>query len=231
MTHTEFLPRSGLPSFVPSNSRARTTRLYLRKRWVSHITVRISLEGTHIPVWRRIRLDATLPLAALHDVIQSAFGWEDSHLHEFSVGPAYSGGKVFIPAEDFAHRDVVGTAVPEEEVAVGLLLGSVGDRLTYLYDFGDDWIHHIEVELSTTLHPTSLRRSASMDATWRPTKIPADRGAGRTRSRPALTRITRNTPRSGNGSAFSQVSNSIRHRSIATGSTGPSRRCSRRKSV
>ncbi|QSE93870.1 plasmid pRiA4b ORF-3 family protein [Rhodococcus pseudokoreensis] len=112
----------------------------------SHITLRISLEGTHIPVWRRIRLDAALPLAALHDVIQSAFGWEDSHLHEFSVGPAYSGGKVFIPAEDFAHRDVVGTAVPEEEVAVGLLLGSVGDRLTYLYDFGDDWIHHIEVE-------------------------------------------------------------------------------------
>ncbi|KAF0959650.1 plasmid pRiA4b ORF-3 family protein [Rhodococcus sp. T7] len=112
----------------------------------AHITLRISLEGTHIPIWRRIRLDATLPLAALHDIIQSAFGWEDSHLHEFSVGPAYSGGKVFIPAEDIAHRDVVGTAAPEEEVAVGLLLGSVGDRLTYLYDFGDDWIHHIEVE-------------------------------------------------------------------------------------
>ncbi|WP_256973857.1 plasmid pRiA4b ORF-3 family protein [Rhodococcus sp. NCIMB 12038] len=112
----------------------------------SDITLRISLEGTHIPVWRRIRLDAALPLAALHDIIQSAFGWEDSHLHEFSVGPAYSGGKVFIPAEDIAHRDVVGTAVPEEEVAVGLLLSSVGDRLTYLYDFGDDWIHHIEVE-------------------------------------------------------------------------------------
>ncbi|PBC36335.1 hypothetical protein CJ179_45705 [Rhodococcus sp. ACS1] len=112
----------------------------------SHITVRISLEGTHIPVWRRIRLDAALPLAALHDIVQSAFGWEDSHLHEFSAGPAYSGGEVFIPAADIAHRDVVGTAVPEEEVAIGLLLSSVGDCLTYLYDFGDDWIHHIEVE-------------------------------------------------------------------------------------
>ena len=112
----------------------------------SHITLRISLEGTHIPVWRRVRLDASLPLSALHDIIQSAFGWEDCHLHEFSAGPAYSGGRVFIPNEDFAHRDLVSPAVAEEEVPVGSLLSSVGDRLTYLYDFGDDWIHHIVVE-------------------------------------------------------------------------------------
>ncbi|TQC44072.1 plasmid pRiA4b ORF-3 family protein [Rhodococcus sp. WS4] len=112
----------------------------------SHITLRISLEGTHIPVWRRIRLDAALPLAALHDVIQSAFGWEDCHLHEFSAGPASSGGPVFIPAEDIAHRALVGPAVAEEEVLLGSLLTSVGDQLTYRYDFGDDWTHHIVVE-------------------------------------------------------------------------------------
>jgi hypothetical protein len=121
----------------------------------AQITLRISLEGTHIPVWRRIRLDATLPLAALHDVIQSAFGWEDSHLHEFSVGPAYSGGGVFIPADDIAHRDVEGPVVPEEEIPIGMLLGSVGDHLTYLYDFGDDWIHHIVVESVDDPHPDS----------------------------------------------------------------------------
>ncbi|MFD9661107.1 plasmid pRiA4b ORF-3 family protein [Rhodococcus sp. NPDC059968] len=112
----------------------------------SQVTVRISLEGTHIPIWRRIRLDATLPLAALHDIIQCAFGWDDSHLHEFSAGPAYSGGRVFIPAETIAHRDLTGPAVAEEEVLVGSLLSSAGDQLTYLYDFGDDWIHHIVVE-------------------------------------------------------------------------------------
>ncbi|MEN0134301.1 MAG: plasmid pRiA4b ORF-3 family protein [Rhodococcus sp. (in: high G+C Gram-positive bacteria)] len=121
----------------------------------AHITLRISLEGTHIPVWRRIRLDATLPLAALHHIIQSAFGWENSHLHEFSVGPAYSGGGVFIPAGDIAHRDLTGPAVPEEEVLVGTLLGTVGDQLTYLYDFGDDWIHHIVVEAVDAPDPDS----------------------------------------------------------------------------
>ncbi|WP_148222442.1 plasmid pRiA4b ORF-3 family protein [Rhodococcus opacus] len=121
----------------------------------AHITLRISLEGTHIPVWRRIRLDATLPLDASHHIIQSAFGWENSHLHEFSVGPAHSGGGVFIPADDIPHRDVEGRAVAEEAVLVGSLLGSVGDQLTYLYDFGDDWIHHIVVEAVDAPDPDS----------------------------------------------------------------------------
>lgn len=112
----------------------------------SHVILRISLEDTHLPVWRSVRLDSAMSLAALHDVIQSAFGWENSHLHEFSAGPAYSDGTVFVPADDIGHRDLVSPAIAEEGVSVGALLGSVGDQLTYLYDFGDDWIHHIVVE-------------------------------------------------------------------------------------
>lgn len=112
----------------------------------SHVTLRISLENTHIPVWRSVRVDAAMPLAALHAVIQCAFEWEDSHLHEFSVGPAYSDGTVFVPADHIADSDLEGPAVAEEEVSIGSLLGSVGDELTYLYDLGDDWIHHIVVE-------------------------------------------------------------------------------------
>ncbi len=183
----------------------------------SHITVRISLEGTHIPVWRRIRLDAALPLAALHDIVQSAFGWEDSHLHEFSAGPAYSGGEVFIPAADIAHRDVVGTASRRRRsrsVCCSARSATVSPTCTTSVTTGSTTSRSSR---STTLHPTPLPRSASMDTIWRPTKIPAGRGAGRTRSKPALTRITRNTPRSGSGSAFAQVSNSIRHRSIEPG--------------
>jgi len=36
--------------------------------------------------------------------------------------------------------------IDERRVSLGQLLGGVGDRLLYTYDFGDDWEHEIVVE-------------------------------------------------------------------------------------
>jgi hypothetical protein len=38
------------------------------------------------PIWRRILLPRELNFAQLHEGIQAAFGWTDSHLHHFVVG-------------------------------------------------------------------------------------------------------------------------------------------------
>src|SRR5258708_12537723 len=48
--------------------------------------VRIDLEGTGPPLWRRLELASDLFLDQLHDIIQVAFGWPDSHLHRFDSG-------------------------------------------------------------------------------------------------------------------------------------------------
>jgi hypothetical protein len=53
--------------------------------------VRVDLSGTRPPVWRRLELSSSLFLDEVHDVIQAAFGWTDSHLHRFGSGPAYYG--------------------------------------------------------------------------------------------------------------------------------------------
>ena len=45
--------------------------------------------GTKPPLWRRLELASDLFLNEVHDVIQTAFGWTDSHLHEFAVGKDY----------------------------------------------------------------------------------------------------------------------------------------------
>ena len=50
------------------------------------LQVRIELRGTKPKVWRRVLVPQTITLLKLHLVIQAAFGWEHSHLHEFIAG-------------------------------------------------------------------------------------------------------------------------------------------------
>ena len=44
---------------------------------------KITIEDTHPPVWRRIIFPEQASFQDLHDVIQTAFGWDDDHLHIF----------------------------------------------------------------------------------------------------------------------------------------------------
>ena len=37
-------------------------------------------------IWRKIANTGNYSLADLHTIIQIAFGWEDSHIHQFDVG-------------------------------------------------------------------------------------------------------------------------------------------------
>lgn len=46
--------------------------------------VKITLENTHPPVWRRVVLPEHISFYSLHKIIQAAYGWEDYHLHEFT---------------------------------------------------------------------------------------------------------------------------------------------------
>jgi len=97
--------------------------------------IKVSLRGAKPPIWRRLELPANTGLAALHHILQVAFGWEECHLHVFET--AY--GMFGVADPDLGHR--AEAPVTLEQVAPG-----VGDRLQYTYDFGDDWTHEIVVE-------------------------------------------------------------------------------------
>jgi len=103
------------------------------------------LADTNPLVWRRLLVPETYSFWDLHVAIQDAMGWTDCHLHEFVVVDAKTlrGKRIGIPDEEFAGErpTLAGWKVP---IARHLTHGSQPVR--YLYDFGDDWNHTLEVE-------------------------------------------------------------------------------------
>ena len=53
------------------------------------LRVRADLTGTKPPVWRRLELASDMFLDEVHEILQTAFGWTDSHLHRFGCGPSF----------------------------------------------------------------------------------------------------------------------------------------------
>jgi hypothetical protein len=103
--------------------------------------IKVTLLGTDPPVWRRLLVPAHLTLAQLHDVLQAAMGWEDDHLHEFRIGQGRFGtpdpDDLFMGAPEVSN---------ERTVPLSSVLGRIGAKAVYTYDFGDDWEHSIVLE-------------------------------------------------------------------------------------
>jgi hypothetical protein len=107
------------------------------------LRLKVSLRGIRPPIWRRLEVPAGIPLSRLHRVLQVAFDWDDAHLHCFETIPRTAAGarpRRTAPSG----RTLEGSVLRRTRLAD--LVGSVGDRLLYRYDFGDDWEHDIEVE-------------------------------------------------------------------------------------
>jgi Plasmid pRiA4b ORF-3-like protein len=83
-------------------------------------------------VVRVLDVPAGVLLPELHDLLQVAIGWTDSHLHQFVAGDARYG----MPDTD---------ALDDERDETGVALRGLPAPFTYLYDFGDGWEHVVEV--------------------------------------------------------------------------------------
>ena len=128
--------------FLSYRSRARQQpRPALAPERVATYRVRIDLDDATPPIWRRLELASDLTLEALHDVVQAAMGWTDSHLHQFRMDDDLTDAFV----TDFAEEEG-DEGVHERDVRLDQVLVSTGDRLRYDYDFGDGWDHTIELE-------------------------------------------------------------------------------------
>ena len=81
----------------------------------------------------------------MHRVLQGAFEWEGGHLHQFRVGDRtwHDGSAADIGPSTFNENPA---PEPESKTRLGQVLAVAGDRLEYVYDFGDSWEHVLMLE-------------------------------------------------------------------------------------
>lgn len=101
--------------------------------------LKITLLGTRPPIWRRLQVLGDSTLAELHEAIQAAMGWTNSHLHEFHIGEARYG-------EPSLEEEYAPHTLDENDALLFAVLGGEGTRFRYIYDFGDGWQHEILLE-------------------------------------------------------------------------------------
>lgn len=103
---------------------------------------KITLNDYEPTIWRRIQVkDCTLD--KLHERIQTAMGWTNSHLHEFTIDGERYGDPALLDDgyEDFYCVDTTVTKISQ-------IVPKDGKRFDFLYqyDFGDSWNHKVLFE-------------------------------------------------------------------------------------
>jgi len=103
---------------------------------------KISLLGCKPAIWRRIQMqDCTLD--KLHEHIQTAMGWTNSHLHQFEIkGKRY--GDPELLDDGFDDFDCIDSTT----MMLSEIVPKTGKRFAfrYEYDFGDGWEHEVLFE-------------------------------------------------------------------------------------
>lgn len=120
------------------------------------IQLKISLLGTKPLIWRQVLVEKTTTFETLHKIIQIVMGWTNSHLHEFTL-PGLRIGQPLDQLDDEYGDELI----DEASVTMESVLTTTHQTINYTYDFGESWLHTIEVEKwlsgdSATMYPVCI---------------------------------------------------------------------------
>lgn len=115
------------------------------------LVVRVELVGSIPAIWRQLEIRGSMALNQVHQILQAAFGWEDTHLHRFTPDDPFAplrpvDGEIpevlqWLPGLDSEKpRDR-----PEEDCTLEQLLTLGAGSAFYEYDFGDSRLHRLDL--------------------------------------------------------------------------------------
>ncbi len=126
--------------------------------------IKVTLKHSKPPIWRKIIIPADINFMQLHNIIQTAFEWQNYHLYEFTFKEfieritndreAIEEAEFFRSKEGVEFRKNMGIKHLDIPILVSVLFAKdvlienyfeKVKKLTYVYDFGDWWEHTIEI--------------------------------------------------------------------------------------
>ena len=105
---------------------------------------RIELEDTEPLIWRQILVPESYTFWDLHVAIQDSMGWSDCHLHQFKIKNEDKIELIGIPDEMMDEN--LPHILPCWDIPITKYFTKEGITLEYEYDFGDSWIHQVQLE-------------------------------------------------------------------------------------
>jgi len=105
------------------------------------LKLKIILINSNPKIWREVLIPIDNTFEDLHYVIQAVMYWGNYHLHEFPLTEnKYIGDE---PPNPQSRIDR--SYLKESNVKLEKYLNQKGDSMKYIYDFGDNWRHEVEV--------------------------------------------------------------------------------------
>ncbi|MEP1695070.1 MAG: plasmid pRiA4b ORF-3 family protein [Paracoccaceae bacterium] len=115
---------------------------------MSIIELKVTLEYIEPAITRLLQVPISIRLDRLHLTLQAAMGWTNSHLYMFEAGAATWG----VPDPDYGGDDL-----PANKTTLAELIGDTGvSSIRYIYDFGDNWEHKVEIGEITDALPCNI---------------------------------------------------------------------------
>lgn len=98
------------------------------------------------PMWRQLEVPADFNFTQLHYAIQAATGLMNCHLWQFQEHAYNSPYSIGIPIREEFGFGIDDSTHNADETPVTSFLAKKGDKIEYVYDFGDDWIFEVSVK-------------------------------------------------------------------------------------
>jgi len=107
---------------------------------------KIELQEISPIIWRRILVPSDYNFWDLHVAIQDSMGWKDYHLHHFEIRGKGKRKEAHIGIPDFDRMEDLEEVYPGWEIPVFVYFNDLGVKAKYLYDYGDSWMHAVQLE-------------------------------------------------------------------------------------
>ena len=124
--------------------------------------IHVTLELEEYNIWRKLIVPINMSFFKLHQILQTVFSWKDYHLHEFYIYDNEVKKESFIDYSlhyDVNIKPIINLVSSEEDLVYqdqydydmklekGIKLSEyLPVKIKYVYDYGDNWQHSIEVE-------------------------------------------------------------------------------------